>query len=56
MVSHTSQWNWSHGCQTIYRDDFEEFAKLFGGKKSEDKWAFAQSVYGKEGRSFIVTQ
>ncbi|URA10629.1 hypothetical protein [Thermospira aquatica] len=56
MVSHTSQWNWSHGCQTIYFPDFEEFAELFGAEESGNDWRFAQDVYGKEGRSFIVTQ
>ncbi|URA09138.1 hypothetical protein [Thermospira aquatica] len=62
MVSHNSQWNWSHGCQTIYRDDFEEFAELFGGEKKEEKqgkttitrWEFKE--YGVRGKTIILTQ
>ncbi|URA09142.1 hypothetical protein [Thermospira aquatica] len=64
MVSHNFQWNWSHGCQTIYFPDFEEFAELFGAEKHTGKdpkgeeiiirWKFKE--YGVRGKSFIVTQ
>ena len=30
-------WNWSHGCQTIYGDDYDEMMEVLGGTKTKIK-------------------
>ncbi len=57
MDNHSLQWNWSHGCQTIYQNDYEIFARRFGGRKDDQgNWVFDQSVYSKKGYYFLLTQ
>lgn len=53
-------WNWSHGCQTIYGDDYDELMEVLGGTKKETwnrekqrtelKWEYN---FKKKGKYFL---